>query len=535
MPRTARRATADRAPYVPQDRYVQEGLRAQMAVNPKKLRPYDEPPPARRPLIPDAPDSAATGYLVLSFVWLAVTAGIGLLWVAMQVFPDLLTFAIDLQLPLIGTLSIELSPISVQTGFTAAAIFGWISNAAFAAILFITPRILGERLRLEPIAWLGIGAWNVGVAAGLAVVYLPNISQAGLASVFPLPIDGLLLLGLLAVNGAFWLTLLGARRLPYVSAWFFGVGLLAFLGLYTIASGLPLLGLDDTATALLNAFTERGIETYWVLGIALGTLFYVVPRVTVNPLASGGMGMLAWLLWAGAAGLSAIGALVDPSVPYLITALGNVGTILLVAPAFLAVAVLAMTMSGRWTLVLAPGTAAFALVALAFVIGASLLDAIGALRSVQDLVRNTEWRLGAWTWLTLGAATFAAFALADHAAPRMMRRNWPESPLAAAQLWSAFLGAALTGLALVGAGIVHGSLIADGAPPEEVSATLAWFLVVAAGGIGLLGLAAIAGLVTLFLIYTSGRPAEYVVVEAPPATAGTGVDRNAAPATATGR
>ena len=36
-----------------------------MAVNPKKLRPYDEPPRKRFSLIPSAPDSAAGAFLVV--------------------------------------------------------------------------------------------------------------------------------------------------------------------------------------------------------------------------------------------------------------------------------------------------------------------------------------------------------------------------------------------------------------------------------------------------------------------------------------
>jgi len=35
-----------------------------MAVNPKKLRPYDQPPKVRRPILPNEPDNAATAFLV---------------------------------------------------------------------------------------------------------------------------------------------------------------------------------------------------------------------------------------------------------------------------------------------------------------------------------------------------------------------------------------------------------------------------------------------------------------------------------------
>ena len=268
----------------------------------------------------------------------------------------------------------------------------------------------------------------------------------------------------------------------------------------------------------MNAFVARLIATYWILGAALGTLFYIVPRATLNALASGGMALAAWLLWAGLSGISGLGALVDPSVPFAITSIGNVGTLLLVAPVFLAVGSLAMTMHGRWSMALSAGTVSFALISMAFLLASALLDAIGALRSVQGLVHGTEWTTGVAIFSTLGAATFAFFALADHAAPRLFRRDWAGSLLTDAQLWAGFTGATLGGLALIGAGIVHGSLMREGAPPEQVSGTLLWFRLVAAGGLGLAALGAVCVLGTLFLIYTTARRAEYALADAAPAS-----------------
>jgi cytochrome c oxidase cbb3-type subunit 1 len=494
-----------------------------MAVNPKKLRPYDEPPRVRRPLVPGRPDSAATAFLVLAVLWLVVATGLGALWALMLSFPDQLRLTTEVQLPIIGALPIEISDATVFSAFMNALVFGWLSNVAFAAILFITPRITGARLVGEQMAWGGMGLWNLGVAAGLAAIYLPSIAGDGLLAEFPLPVDGLLLLALLNVNGAFWRTLLAARqRLPYVSVWFFGLGLLALMGAYALGAaaqlGATFINLDATAVALVNAFVARLIATYWILGAVLGTLFYVVPRATLNALGSGGMALAAWLLWAGLSGISGLGALVDPSVPFAVTSIGNVGTLLLVAPVFLAVGSLSMSMHGRWSMALSAGTVSFALISMAFLLATALLEAIGALRSVQGLVRGTEWTTGVVIFSTLGAATFAFFALADHAAPRLFRRDWAGSVLTDAQLWAGFAGATLGGLALIGAGLVQGSLMREGAPPEQVSGTLLWFRLVAAGGLGLAALGAACVLATLFLIYTTARRAEYTLADASPAS-----------------
>jgi cbb3-type cytochrome oxidase subunit 1 len=173
-----------------------------------------------------------------------------------------------------------------------------------------------------------------------------------------------------------------------------------------------------------------------------------------------------------------------------------------------------MTMHGSWTEAFIPGTLGYALVAMAFLLATALLEAIGALRSVQMLVQRTEWATGATMVATLGAATFAFFAFAEHAAPRVFRRDWRGSLLTDAQLWLSLAGVTLTGLSLVGAGIVHGSLMRDGEAPEVVSGTLLLFRLVAAGGLGMVALGGVCAVLTLFLIYTTARRAEYVVSDA---------------------
>jgi cbb3-type cytochrome oxidase subunit 1 len=313
-------------------------------------------------------------------------------------------------------------------------------------------------------------------------------------------------------------------RLPYVSIWYFGVALLALLGLYglaTVASFAPFVTLPDVSAALVNAFYGRALETLCLGGLAIGTLYYIIPRGSGNPLYSGGMAMLGWLVWLGLGTLAPMAALVDTSVPFAITQIGNVATFLLVLPAFLVVANLLLTLGGRWTLVLSPGAAQFALVAITFLVATSLLEAIGSLGSVRALVGGTEWGVGVRLFGLLGTATLAFLALGDHAFPRLLRRDWGGTLLAEATLWAAFAGAALAGLALITGGVAHGSLLAQGGSPEEIEAFVFWFRLGLGAGIGLSALAATVVALNVFLMYTSGRRADYAVLgDALPAPAG---------------
>src|SRR4029453_19303020 len=95
--------------------------------------------------------------------------------------------------------------------------------------------------------------------------------------------------------------------------------------------------------------------TLWLLGMAYAVLHYVVPRAVLQPLASRGVAILTFLTWLVLAPASALAVLVDYSVPFLITSLGATATIALIVPAALAFGNLAITISGRWSVLFGRG------------------------------------------------------------------------------------------------------------------------------------------------------------------------------------
>ncbi|HEX2844460.1 MAG TPA: cbb3-type cytochrome c oxidase subunit I [Candidatus Limnocylindria bacterium] len=478
--------------------------------NLKKSRPYDQPPKRRRSLIPGGPDSAATGFFVVAAVWLAVATGIGVLAIGMRLIP------FELSVPLgLFDLSFELDGRRVEAAFVNATVFGWLSNAGFAAIAFMTPRLAGRQLAGERLVTLGMLAWNLALAGGIAGLYVFDLGPNAPLSAMLWLFDGGLAFGALIITGSFLATVGAGIRTAYVSTWFAGIALLSLLGMTGINATIGLaelfIELPELTVALISVFVERAITTLWLLGVAYATLHYVVPRATGQPLASAGLGLLAWVTWLAMAPLSALGALQDPIIPYLITLLGSVGTILLLVPAALTTVNLALSMRGRWSLLFGAGALAFAATALAFLLSVSMLEALGALRSVDASVSGTEWELGVFIWAAYGAFTMAAFSIAEHALPRILRRAWGGGVLASAQLWLAFGGATLAGLALMGGGLAEGSMLATGATPEDMDAALVLYRVPAFLGLGMVALAGLAMLVNLFLMYTSGEPADYTV------------------------
>jgi cytochrome c oxidase cbb3-type subunit 1 len=489
-------------------------------VNPKKLRPYDEPPRRRRRLIPDGPDSAATGFLVASVVWFLVAAGIGSLALALRVMPFELSFPFG-----IFDLGFELTADRADAAFVNATVYGWLTNAGFAALAFMTPRLLGRPLVAEQGLNLALAIWNLSLLGGIAALYVFDPGPNAALTAFPWLIDGGLAFAALIVTGAFLATAGTAVRSAYVSIWFAGVALLALLGLLGLNATMGLLDfvidLPDLTVALGSAFIERATGLLWLLGMAYAVLHYVVPRATGRPLESAGLAMLAWVTWLALAPLACLAVLVDTSVPFVVTTIGGVGAMLLLLPAALTLVNLALSLQGRWSLLFGTGPLAFAAVAAAFLFGTGLLEAIGALRSVRALVGGTAWESGLFVWTALGTFTFAALAMGQHALPRLLRRSWGGGPLAGAQLWLVFGGVTLAGLALMGAGMAEGSLRAQAASPEAIDAALLGYRAGALGGMAIAAAGSLAAILDVFLAYTSGEPADYVVPGAP-ATAAAG-------------
>ncbi|HET7140879.1 MAG TPA: cbb3-type cytochrome c oxidase subunit I [Candidatus Limnocylindria bacterium] len=492
-----------------------------MSANLKKLRPYDQAPRTRRELVPNAPDSAATLWLAVAVVWFVVATGLGALWLLQEIFPQA-TFTWHAAFPFNLKIWVVLQPDRMLAGFVNAVVYGWLTNAAIGAIWFITPRVTGRPLVSNLGANVALGLWNLAVLLGLATIFMGILPDHGLLSEFTLPVDALGVLAILMVNGVFWGSVArGLGPSTYISVLYFGIGLLAFLGLFTLNAALELITFADPWPLLLNDAYARALEAYWLLGAAVGTLYYVVPRASGNPLYSGGLALLGWLTWLVLSIVAALAALVDPSVPYLLTTLGSVGTMLLLLPAFLVTANLLLTLRGRWSLLLRFGGLSMALIALAFLVMATIIQAIGGLRSVIAYTGATEWAVGALVYTGLGTYTFAFLALGAHAFPRLLRRASGFGSLTDAAQWLTFAGVAIAGAGLMFSGIAHGSLLAQAAGPDVIASTLVWFRLGAVAGMGLLALGALAFLLDLFLMYTAGEPAVYVTTAPPPDAAAT--------------
>ena len=471
-----------------------------MTGNLKRLRPYEKPPKSSPPVLPAGGDAAAKGYFGFGAFWFLTATGIATL-AAMQLV--LSEFEIILELPF--GLTVEVTRETVLAGFRHAFVWGWLTNAALGAIFFITPRMTGRPVVYPRIGVLGMAIWNVGFAAGLTLLYIPSLADTGALTGFPLPVNVVLLVGLVLINVSFWSSLRGSA-MPFVGLAWFGVAMFTLIGLSAEATIVGIVDLNPTADALAQAMWLRGLALLWMLGVPIGALHYLIPRLTGHALASGQLAWFALGSWVVIGAVSIFGAAVHPSVPYALVSIGNAATLMLLLPVTAVIANLAMTLRGRWSLALSPGPLALAVASLVFLGGSALLAGVGSLREIQTAVARTDWPYGVATFALGGAATIGLLAVGEHAWPRMLQRSHGGGWLAYVVTWTAVGGAALAGLALSMAGLIEVGLVADGLNAEEIAATLMPVHLVAWAGMGLLGLAAAGHATGAYLLAAHGRP-----------------------------
>jgi cytochrome c oxidase cbb3-type subunit I len=487
-----------------------------MTGNLKRLRPYDRPPKSRPSLLRSGGDAAAMGYFAFGALWLLIATGLGT-FAALQLV--LSSFEFVLGLPFGYTF--QLTPDTVAAGFRHTFVWGWLTNAAFGAIFFVLPRVTGRHIAHPRIGILGLVIWNVGFAAGLTLLYIPQVADTGTLTGFPLVVNVVLILALLLINLSFWPTIAGSDP-PFVGLAWFGLAMFALAGMTIEAAVVGALDLDPTVDAIAEAMWGRGISLFWLLGVPIGALHYLIPRLTGQPLSSGALGWFGISAWAVLGVLSCFGAAVHPSVPYALVSIGNAAAIMLLLPVTAIVGNLAMTLRGHWTLALSPGPTALAVASFVFLGGSVLLLAVGSLREVQEAVGRTEWPFGVAAFALGGAATTGLIAVGEHAWPRMLHRAHRGGLLAYAVTWSAVGGAAVAGTALIAAGLFHVGMVADGMTPAEINAALLPIHLVAWAGLGLSGLAAAAHATEAYLLAAHGRPVHATTPGAAPAAAPAG-------------
>ncbi|HJR87610.1 MAG TPA: cbb3-type cytochrome c oxidase subunit I [Acidimicrobiia bacterium] len=381
-----------------------------------------------------APDTAASRYLFAGTAFLALGALLWLAAIASMRFPGLLPLSFG-----------HLRAMALIVLF-----LGWMVLGLAAAIFYLLPRLTAIPLQLEKQLNLALPLAVTVVVVAVAVVGL-GFGDGGEPFSLPwwwdLPVLAVTALPL----GPTLLTIRARREgMVYPSLWFAAAAVIWLPLLYLIGN-LP--QVSSLAHALGNLVFTAGFLNVWGVGLAMGAVYYVVPKASGQPLASRQLAKVGyWSLLFGAIWMGPAQLVAGPQ-PEWLQAIAAVLGLALPLSAVANATNLALTVKDRWPagnpIVLAAVTGS-GVIALA-----SLAASFASFRSSAVLVGFTLFWEGIYVLFLTGIALlFAAFAW--QAIPNLVGRALASTERALGVVRLVAISGTATGILLALSGLITG-------------------------------------------------------------------------------
>lgn len=403
-------------------------------------------------------DSASRYFFVSAAIWLALAITVGATVAVKFVRPDWLT-----QYPWLSFG--RLRPIHVN-----GVLFGWLSMAYVGAMFYMVPRLLGTSLWSERLGKLTGILWNIMLV--LAVVTLAlGLNQGVEYAELIWPIDLIVVALFILVNINLWKTFKQrTTKHLYVSLWYMFASLLWTPLVYLIGNGMlfPVTytgGLASIATpytgvnhAAINWFYGHNIIGLWFTTVGVGMMYYLLPKITGNPIHSHRLGMIGfWTIsfvyvWTGQHHL-----LYGPG-PDWLESVAIVFSISLLIPVFTVLYNFWRTFQGKWHVFFENAAAKFLVFGGWWYLLTCLQGPLtNAIRPISKIVHFTNWVVGHAHLALLATFSYVCFAAIHYAWPRLTGQELPKK-FANRHFWLTTIGVIAFLTSLMVAGLIQGTL-----------------------------------------------------------------------------
>ena len=409
-------------------------------------------------------------FLSCAIVWLVFASTAGLISSIKLHQPDFLTSQAWMTFGRMRTLHLN------------AVAYGWCPMAAFGIAIWTIPRLLKTELVGGRFALLGCMLWNAGLIAGLGSIAAGFNSGLEWLEI-PWQISILLVIGG-ALIGLPLVYTLQNRRVDhlYVSVWYMGAALFWFPVLYLVAK-IP--GLHfGVEQATMNWWYGHNVLGLYYTPIALGTIYYFLPKIIGRPIQSYNLSLLGF--WALAFFYGQVGGhhLIGGPVPGWLVTLSIVQSIMMIVPVIAFSVNQHLTMRGHFkTLVYSPTLRFIVLGGMMYTLS-SLQGSVEALRSVNTITHFTHFTVAHAHLGLYGFFSLVMFGAIYFVMPRVMSWEWPYPRLIALHFWLIVTGFAIYFIGLSIGGWLQGLDMLDPAKPfmDSVRVTIPYLEARSVGG-----------------------------------------------------
>jgi cytochrome c oxidase cbb3-type subunit 1 len=409
-------------------------------------------------------------FLSCAIVWLVFASFAGLISSIKLHSPEFLTQYAWLTFGRIRTLHLN------------AVAYGWAPMSAFGIVMWALPRVLKTELVGGRFAVLGAMLWNAGLIAGLGSI-AAGINDGLEWLEIPWQVSILLVVGG-ALIGLPLVYTLQHRRVDhlYVSVWYWGAALFWFPVLYLVAK-IP--GLHfGVEQATMNWWFGHNVLGLYYTPIALGTIYYFLPKIIGRPIQSYNLSLIGF--WALAFFYGQVGGhhLVGGPVPSWLVTLSIVQSMMMLIPVIAFSVNQHLTMRGHFkTLIYSPTLRFIVLGGMMYTLS-SVEGSFEALRSINTVTHFTHFTVAHAHLGLYGFVTLVMFGAIYFVMPRVMSWEWPYPKLVAAHFWLVVTGFAIYFIGLSIGGVLQGLDMLDPSKPfmDSVRVTIPYLEARSVGG-----------------------------------------------------
>src|SRR5882724_9799836 len=337
-------------------------------------------------------------------------------------------------------------------------VYGWALMVAMGTAIWLMARLCRTTLRHPLIIVTGIWFWNIGVVIGVIGILMGYSTGYDWLEFPPYAAVVLFVAYALIIS---WAVLMFRFRLGdqiYITQWYLLAAFLWFPWLYAAAQAMlfvvPVQGVMQVAVSWWYA---NNLLFLWFGAIALGTAYYMIPKVIGRPVYSYHLATIGFWTYALFSSWTGMTRLVDGPFPAWMITASVAATILTMIPVATVGLNHHLTMKGYFPLLRYSPTLRFTVFGAMSYTVFSVLGVLISLRSVASYVNFTEVSV-AYTHLGLYAFfTMTIFGSMYYIVPRLVGREWRYGSLIKLHFWASAYGIGLMTLMLLAGGFLQGA------------------------------------------------------------------------------
>lgn len=395
----------------------------------------------------------ARAFCLTSAAWFAVATTVGVLAAGYLIAPDFLANIGFLQFG-------RIRPIHVNL-----VLFGFVTPGLLAAAHYYVPKLTRSPLHNERLGLLTVVVWNITVLAGVVALSL-GFTQAREYAELIWPVDVLIVVAFALVSYNLIMTIRNRREpILYVSIWYACAAVVMTGTTYFIGNVVwkpdtgALVGIPD---AILLWFYGHNIFGLLLTPLSLGVAYYVVPKVTRNPLYSHSLSLVGF--WSLLVVYTHIGThhLLQVPVPTWLKVIAIVDSVAMVIPVMVFLINIWYTARDKLGEIHADIGGKFVFTGTIMYFFVSIQGSMMALPQVQRVTHFNNWVVGHAHIGVLGFAGMIALGGLYSILPRITGKPLHSRFLADLQYWLVLIGVGGFTIVLTIVGLIQGNAWLNG-------------------------------------------------------------------------